>query len=85
METMFYDPNAGEILLDGHDLRDLSLRSLRENVAVLLQETLVFDGTVRENIAYGRPGAPRKTSSAWQRTPTPTGSSARCPRVTTRW
>jgi ATP-binding cassette subfamily B protein len=50
----FYDPDAGEIRLDGHDIRDLTLRSLRENVAVLLQETLVFDGTVRENIAYGR-------------------------------
>jgi ATP-binding cassette, subfamily B, bacterial len=53
----FYDPDAGSIRLDGHDLRDLSLRSLRENVAVLLQETLVFDGTIRENIAYGRPEA----------------------------
>jgi subfamily B ATP-binding cassette protein MsbA len=53
----FYDPDAGRIRLDGHDLRDLELRSLRENVALLLQETLVFDGTVRENIAYGRPGA----------------------------
>ena len=53
----FYDPNTGAIRLDGHDLRDLSLHSLRENVAVLLQETLVFDETVRENIAYGRPGA----------------------------
>ncbi len=53
----FYDPDSGEIRLDGHDLRDLTLRSLRENVAVLLQETLVFDGTVRENIAYGKPGA----------------------------
>jgi subfamily B ATP-binding cassette protein MsbA len=53
----FYDPDAGEIRLDGHDIRDLTLRSLRENVAVLLQETLVFDGTVRENIAYGKPGA----------------------------
>ncbi len=53
----FYDPDAGSIRLDGHDLRDLTLGSLRENVAVLLQETLVFDGTVRENIAYGRRGA----------------------------
>src|SRR5215203_5048193 len=50
----FYDPNAGAVRLDGHDLRELTLRSLRENVAVLLQETLVFDGTVRENIAYGK-------------------------------
>ncbi|QYJ16412.1 putative ABC transporter ATP-binding protein [Rubrobacter xylanophilus DSM 9941] len=53
----FYDPESGSITLDGNDLRELSLRALRENVAVLLQETLIFDGTVRENIAYGRPGA----------------------------
>ena len=50
----FYDPHAGAVRLDGHDLRELTLRSLRENVTVLLQETLVFDGTVRENIAYGK-------------------------------
>src|SRR5215204_1812448 len=53
----FYDPHAGAVRLDGHDLRELSLSSLRENVAVLLQETLVFGGTVRENIAYGKPDA----------------------------
>ncbi|MBV9452715.1 MAG: ABC transporter ATP-binding protein [Rubrobacter sp.] len=53
----FYDPTAGQVLVDGHDLRDLQLHSLRENVALLLQETLVFDGTIRENIAYGRPEA----------------------------
>ena len=53
----FYDPDGGSVRLDGHDLRDLTLRSLRENVAVLLQETLVFAGTVRENIAYGKPDA----------------------------
>jgi len=53
----FYDPTEGRILLDGHDLRDLKLPSLRDNVAVLFQETLVFDGTIRENIAYGRSGA----------------------------
>jgi ATP-binding cassette subfamily B protein len=53
----FYDPRAGAVRLDGHDLRELSLSSLRENVAVLLQETLVFGGTVRENIAYGKPDA----------------------------
>ena len=50
----FFDPDAGAVRLDGHDLRELNLRSLRENVAVLLQETLVFGGTVRENIAYGK-------------------------------
>jgi ATP-binding cassette subfamily B protein len=53
----FYDPDAGRVRLDGHDLRDLSLHSLRENVAVLLQETLVFDGTARENIAFGKTAA----------------------------
>ena len=53
----FYDPDAGQIRLDGHDIRGLTLRSLRESVTVLLQETLVFDGTVRENIAYGKVGA----------------------------
>jgi ATP-binding cassette subfamily B protein len=53
----FYDPTSGRVLFDGEDLRDLSLFSLRDNVAVLLQETLVFDGTIRDNIAYGRLGA----------------------------
>src|SRR5262249_43978805 len=55
----FYDPHHGRILLDGHDLRTLSLDSVRDNVALLLQETLVFDGTIFENIAYGRKGANR--------------------------
>src|SRR5207253_5314704 len=53
----FYDPPAGRIMVDGHDLRDLRLDSLRENIGVLFQETLVFDGTIRENIAYGQPDA----------------------------
>ncbi len=53
----FYDPDAGRVTLDGVDLRDLRLEDLREQVALLLQETLVFHGTIRENIEYGRPGA----------------------------
>src|SRR4051794_1035838 len=53
----FYDPTAGRVLLDGHDLRSLELSSLRRNIAVVLQETQVFDGTIRENIAFGRPEA----------------------------
>src|SRR4051794_19813500 len=52
-----YDPAAGAVRIDGDDLRGLELRSLRDNVSLLLQETLVFDGTVRENIAYGREAA----------------------------
>ncbi|WP_433508347.1 ABC transporter ATP-binding protein [Pseudonocardia halophobica] len=53
----FYDPDAGSVVLDGHDLRELALADVRRNVAALLQETLVFDGTVRDNILWGRPDA----------------------------
>jgi ABC-type multidrug transport system fused ATPase/permease subunit len=53
----FYDPDEGRVLLDGHDLRGLRLESVRGNIALLLQDALVFDDTVRENIAYGRPDA----------------------------
>ncbi|RKT17203.1 ABC-type multidrug transport system fused ATPase/permease subunit [Streptomyces sp. 1114.5] len=53
----FYDPERGAVRLDGIDLRELALADLREHIAVLLQDTLVIHGTVRENIAYGRPGA----------------------------
>jgi ABC-type multidrug transport system fused ATPase/permease subunit len=56
----FHDPDRGSVSIDGSDIRDVTLESLRENVAVLLQETLVFEGTVAENIAYGRPGATRE-------------------------
>jgi ATP-binding cassette subfamily B protein len=57
MLLRFGDPETGAVRLDGHDLRELELASLRRSVAVLLQETLVLHGTVRENIAYARPGA----------------------------
>jgi ATP-binding cassette subfamily B protein/subfamily B ATP-binding cassette protein MsbA len=53
----FYDPQVGRITLDGYDLRALTLRSLRENVALVLQDPIVFGATIRENIAYGRPAA----------------------------
>ncbi|WP_085994080.1 ABC transporter ATP-binding protein [Oceanobacillus senegalensis] len=53
----FYDPTSGRILLDGNMIKGLTLDSLRKNVAVLFQESLIFDGTIRENIAYGKPGA----------------------------
>jgi ATP-binding cassette, subfamily B, bacterial len=53
----FYDPSAGNVMLDGHDVRDYSLADLRRNIAVVLQETLVLDGTVRDNIAWARPDA----------------------------
>ncbi|MEV0905698.1 ABC transporter ATP-binding protein [Streptomyces hokutonensis] len=57
MLLRFYDPDAGEVLLDGVPLRDLPLARLREYVTLLPQETLVLHDTVRANIACGRPGA----------------------------
>jgi len=53
----FYDPTAGRILVDGHDLRLVTLASLRSQIGIVLQETTLFTGTIRENIAFGRPGA----------------------------
>lgn len=50
----FADPGAGTVKLDGFDLRELDLASLRHNIALLLQETMLFDASVRENIAFGR-------------------------------
>jgi ATP-binding cassette subfamily B protein len=50
----FYDPKRGRILYDGHDLRDIQLRNLRENVSLVLQEPLLFSGTITDNIRYGR-------------------------------
>ncbi len=50
----FYDPDAGRILVDGVDIRDLRLQSLRAQLAVVLQEPLLFSGTIAENIRYGR-------------------------------
>jgi ABC-type multidrug transport system fused ATPase/permease subunit len=49
----FYDPTEGRVTLDGRDLKDCSLDWLREQVAIVLQDTVLFSGTVRENIAYG--------------------------------
>jgi ATP-binding cassette subfamily B protein/subfamily B ATP-binding cassette protein MsbA len=53
----FYDPSAGRVLLDGRDLRELQLSSLRRHISMVLQPPIVFAATVRENISYGRPGA----------------------------
>ena len=53
----FYDPTAGRVLLDGRDLRSVTKRSLRAQFSLVLQDTLLFSTTIRENIAYGRPDA----------------------------
>ncbi len=53
----FYDVTAGQVRIDGHDVRDLQLDSLRKQVGIVLQETTLFSGSIRDNIAYGRPDA----------------------------
>jgi ABC-type multidrug transport system fused ATPase/permease subunit len=53
----FYDPTAGRVLIDGADIRGWKLVSLRREIGFVLQETILFQGTVRDNIAYGRPDA----------------------------
>ena len=53
----FNDPDTGRITLDGYDLRDLTLTDLRSNISAVLQETLVFDGSIRDNIMWGKPDA----------------------------
>jgi len=53
----FYDVSEGQVLIDGHDVRDVKIASLREQIGIVLQETNLFSGTVRDNIAFGRPDA----------------------------
>lgn len=53
----FYDPSEGRITIDGYDLRDVTLDSLRSQIGIVLQETTLFSGTIRENIAFGKPEA----------------------------
>lgn len=53
----FYDPTAGRVLIDGLDVRDYKLQRLRDQIGFVLQETVLFRGTIRANIAYGRPDA----------------------------
>jgi ATP-binding cassette, subfamily B, multidrug efflux pump len=55
--SRFYDPTKGKVFLDGHDLRDVSLSSLRSQISVVLQDTFIFSGTIMENIRFGRPNA----------------------------
>ena len=58
--TRFYDPNEGEIFIDGHDSRDIELRSLRGQIGVVLQDPFLFEGSVADNIGYGKPDATRQ-------------------------
>ncbi len=60
----FYDPQAGAIRVDGHDLREVTLTSLRHQIAIVPQETVLFGGTIRDNIAYGNPQATQEMIEA---------------------
>ncbi len=53
----FYDVSEGRVLVDGHDIRDVTIESLRKQIGIVLQETNLFSGTIRDNIAFGRPDA----------------------------
>ena len=53
----FYDPTSGKITLDGRDIREIKLESLRKNVGIVLQDVFLFSSTIRDNIAFGKPGA----------------------------
>ena len=55
--SRFYEPDTGRILVDGHDLQDVTIESLRHNIAPVMQDTFLFNGTVAENIGYARPEA----------------------------
>ncbi len=55
--SRFYEPDTGRILVDGHDLQDVTIESLRHNIAPVMQDTFLFNGTIAENIGYARPEA----------------------------
>ena len=59
-----YDPTAGRVLIDGRDIRDYTLASLRAQTSVVLQDSILFAATIRDNIAYGAPGAPPEAIEA---------------------
>ena len=55
--SRFYEPDSGVIRIDGHDIRDVTIESLRQNISPVLQDTFLFNGTIAENIGYARPEA----------------------------
>jgi ATP-binding cassette subfamily B protein len=60
----FYDPTDGRVVVDGHDLRDVTMHSLRSQMGIVPQEGFLFSGTIRDNIAFGRPSASREEIEA---------------------
>ncbi|MCG8348320.1 MAG: ABC transporter ATP-binding protein/permease [Chloroflexales bacterium] len=83
--SRFYDPQAGQILLDGHDLRKLRLDSLRRNLSVVLQEVFLFYASIAENIRFARPDATDEEVIAAAKVANAHASSHTCRRAMTRW
>ena len=80
----FFDPSSGRVTVDGHDLRTLRIRSLRQQVAMVLQEPFIFPLSVADNIAYGRPDATRAEIEAAAVAANAEASSGGCPADSTR-
>ena len=80
----FYDPTGGRIMIDGHDLRDVTHESLRRQLGIVPQEGFLFSGTVRDNIAFGRPDASLEDVAPRPRRSAPPGSSRSCERLRDR-
>ncbi len=79
----FYELDGGRITLDGRDIATIPRQELRSNIGMVLQDTWLFGGTIRDNIAYGRPGATEAEILEAAGPPTSTGSCTTCPRATT--
>lgn len=60
MIPRFYDPAKGSVKIDGYDLRELTIKGLREQIGYVLQDTALFHGTIADNLAFGRTGASRE-------------------------
>ena len=75
----FFDPEGGRVLIDGHDVRDVQVQSLRAQIALVLQEPFLFPLSIADNIAYGRPGAPQAAIEAAARAANAHGFIARLP------
>ena len=80
----FYDADSGAVRVDGHDIRRMTRRSLRANYGMVLQETWLKSGTIRENIAYGKPDATEEEVIRGRKKPTPIPLSGVCRRAMTR-
>src|SRR5208283_5594714 len=79
----FFDVSGGRILIDDNDVRDLTLESLRSQIGIVTQETVLFNDTVRNNIAYGQPHVSQKKVEEAARAAERTNSFARFPKATT--